>query len=152
MSTKPFWFFNTRTTILVSSKDSRDGVSVIEHRVPYGDSPPLHIHRTEDEIFHILEGDFRVHVQGAEHRFGPGDIFVAPQGVPHTYRAESPAGGRMLTITAHGEFEGFVRAVGRPAQGPGLPEPAGAPTPEALQALVALASQHGIDLIGPPLA
>jgi uncharacterized cupin superfamily protein len=32
---------------------------VLEHRVPHGDSPPLHVHRNEDEVFHVLEGELR---------------------------------------------------------------------------------------------
>ena len=27
----------------------------MESLAPHGDSPPLHVHQTEDEIFHVLE-------------------------------------------------------------------------------------------------
>ena len=47
----------------------------------------------------------------------PGAIVLAPKGVPHTYRVESPQGGRCLTVTVHGDFERFVRAMSRPASG-----------------------------------
>lgn len=151
MSANPLWFLNTLVTIRVSASDGGDGVSIIEHRVPQGDSPPLHIHRTEDEIFHILEGEFRVRVQDRERRAGPGDILLAPKGIPHTYRAESPEGGRFLTITARGDMERFVRSMGRPAECPELPEPAGPPSPEAVQALTTTAARYGIDIVGPPL-
>lgn len=151
MSTTQLWFLNSLVTIRVSQSDGQDGVSMLEHRVPQGDSPPLHLHRTEDEIFHILEGQFRVKVQDQEHRAGPGDILLAPKGIPHTYRAESPEGGRFLTVTVHGDFERFVLAMSRPAQRPGLPEPGGKPSPEAIQSLTAVAAQHGIEIVGPPL-
>jgi quercetin dioxygenase-like cupin family protein len=151
MSTNQIWFLNTFVTIRVSQADGQDGVSVLEHQVPAGDSPPLHSHRTEDEIFHILEGEFRMKVKDQEQRVGPGATFLAAKGVPHTYRAESPQGGRFLTVTARGDFERFVRALGRPAQRPGLPERAAAPSPEAIQALSKVAAQYGIDLVGPPL-
>jgi hypothetical protein len=39
----------------------------------------------------------------------------------------------------------------RPAERLELPEPAGAPTPEAIQALTDAAAQCGIELVGPPL-
>lgn len=151
MSTTQLWFLDTFVTIRLSESDGEDGVSVLEFRVPHGDSPPLHVHRTEDEIFHILEGEFRVMVRGEERRVGPGSVMLAPKGVPHTYRAESPQGGRFLTVTVHGDFERFVRALGRPAERPGLPEAAGAPSPEAIQALTKAAAQHGIEIVGPPL-
>lgn len=87
-----------------------------------------------------------------EHRAGPGTLMLAPKGVPHTYRAESPHGGRFLTVTVHGDFERFVRGLGRPDGRPELPEPAGAPTPEAIEALTMAAAQHGIEIVGPPLS
>lgn len=151
MNPTHYWFLNTSVTLRVSRSDGQDGVSVLEHHVPEGDSPPLHIHHTEDEIFHILEGEFRVKVQDQEHRVGPGATLLAPKGVAHTYRALSPAGGRFLTVTAHGDFEGFVRAMGRPALHPGLPELAGPPPPEAIQALASAAAEYGIEIVGPPL-
>src|SRR5262245_51538540 len=131
--------------------DGKDGISVLEHRVPYGFSPPLHIHRTEDEVLHVVDGDFRVKIQDQEHRLAAGDVLLAPKGVPHTYRVESTKGGLCLTITVRGDFERFVRAVSRPAQRPELPEPAGPPSAEAIAVLEAAAAKHGIELVGPPL-
>lgn len=151
MNSKQLWFLNSLVTIRVSASDGHDGVSIIEHRVPQGDSPPLHLHRTEDEIFHVLEGDFRFRVQDREQRAGPGDILLAPKGIPHTYRVESAAGGRFLTVTVRGDFERFLRSMGRPAQRPALREPVGAPSPEAVTALTTTAAQFGIEIVGPPL-
>src|SRR5690242_15640884 len=42
------WFLNTLITIPVAHADGEDGVSVIESLAPRGDSPPLHVHRSED--------------------------------------------------------------------------------------------------------
>jgi hypothetical protein len=119
--------------------------------MPYVSSPPLHLHRTEDEVFHVLEGEFRVKLRDEEHRVGPGEILVAPKGVPHTYRVESAQGGRCLTITVRGDFERFVRAMSRPAQRPGLPVPAGPPSADDIAALKATAAQYGIEIVGPRL-
>lgn len=152
MNTHPFWFMNSLVTVRVSSADGQDGISIIEHHVQPGDSPPLHLHHTEDEIFHVLEGEFRIRLGDREQRAFPGDILLAPKGIPHTYRAESPTGGRFLTITAKGDFERFVRSLGRPAARAERPEPAGAPTPEAIEALTAAAARHGIEMVGPPLS
>ena len=151
ITTNRLWFQNSLVTIRVSTSDGQDGLSVLEHWVPHGFSPPLHLHRTEDEVFHVLEGEFRVRVKDQEHRLGPGDVLLGPKGVPHTYRIESAQGGRCVTITARGDFERFVRAVSRPAARPELPEPAGPPSPDALQALKAAAAKYGIELVGPPL-
>jgi uncharacterized cupin superfamily protein len=122
------WFQNSLVTIRVSMSDGQDGISVLEHRVPHGFSPPLHLHRTEDEVLNVLEGEFRMKVNGQEQRLGAGDVLLVPKGVPHTYRVESVQGGRCLTITARGDFERFVRAVSRPAERSELPEPSGPPS------------------------
>jgi uncharacterized cupin superfamily protein len=151
MNTNQLWFQNSLVTIRVSASDGQDGISILEHLVPYGFSPPLHLHRTEDEVFHVLEGEFRVKLKDQEHRLGAGDVLLAPKGVPHTYRVESAQGGRCFAITARGDFERFVRAVSRPAERPELPPPAGPPSADAVQALKAAAAKHGIELVGPPL-
>jgi mannose-6-phosphate isomerase-like protein (cupin superfamily) len=151
VSANQLWFLDSLVTIRVSTSDSPDGISVLEHRMPYGSSAPVHLHRTEDELFHILEGEYRVKVQDQEQRVGPGAILLAPKGVPHTYRVESRQGGRCLTITVQGDFERFVRAVSRPAERPELPPPAGPPSADAIEKLKAVAAKFGIELVGPPL-
>ncbi|MCC6887827.1 MAG: cupin domain-containing protein [Hyphomicrobiales bacterium] len=113
---RDLWFRDTRVMIRVSHGDGTDHISVLEHWAPMGDSPPLHLHRNEDEIFHLLEGEFRFRVGEKEQRFVAGETFIAPKGTPHTYRIESVAGGHWLTVTSGRDFEDFVRAFCRPAE------------------------------------
>jgi quercetin dioxygenase-like cupin family protein len=150
-SANQLWFLDSLVTIRVSTSEGPDGLSVLEHRMPHGSSPPFHLHRTEDELFHILEGEYRLKIRDQEQRVGPGTILLLPQGVPHTYRVESPQGGRCLTVTVRGDFERFVRAISRPAERPELPPPAGLPSDDAMQALRATAAKYGIEFVGPPL-
>ena len=145
------WFLGQLVTVRVSTSDGKDGISVLEHRIPHGFSPPLHLHRTEDEVFHVLEGEFRIKVQDKEQRLVAGDSIFTPKGVPHTYRVESLDGGRGLAITARGDFERFVRAVSQPAERPELPKPSGPPSPEVIQVLKDTAAKFGIEFVGPPL-
>ena len=145
------WFQNSLVTIRVSTADGPDGLSVLEHRVPHGFSPPLHLHRNEDEVLHVLAGEFRMRVKDEERCLGAGDILLVPKGVPHTYRVQSSPEGHILSITGRGDFERFVRAVSRPAERADLPPPAGPPASEALAAFKAAAIRYGIELVGPPL-
>ena len=88
----------------------------------------------------------------ASSRVTAGQTVIATKGVAHTYRVESLAGARWLTVTCGEDFERFVRAFSRPAERDGLPEPAGPPTPEQAQELARACAQYGIEIVGPPLS
>ncbi len=143
-------FLDTHVVVHVAHEEG-DGVSVLESRAPFGDSPPLHVHHTEDETFFVLEGELLLAVGDEELRLGPGRCARAPRGVPHTYRVESAAGARWLVVTGSGDFERFVRSLSQPAEADELPERSAPPTPEQAAGLAAAASAHGIELVGPPL-
>ena len=140
------WFLNTLVTVGVSNEQGGDGISVLESLAPHGDSPPLHVHHDEDEVFHILEGELRFRVGDDELRAGPGETLLAPKGVPHTYRVESDE-AHWLVITTPAGFDGFVRAVADVAPAEELP-PAGRPVDPA--AMADAAARFGIELLGPP--
>jgi quercetin dioxygenase-like cupin family protein len=150
-STEQLWFLNTLHTVRVRHDEGEDGISVMETLAPHGDSPPLHVHQTEDETFHVLEGELRVRAGDTEVKIGAGETILAPKGVPHTYRVESREAARWLVITRRGDFERFVHALSRPAERPELPAAQGPLTPEQANALAAAAHEHGIELVGPPL-
>lgn len=144
------WFLDTLVRIRMSHRDGTDRISVLEHAARRGDSPPLHVHVNEDEVFHILEGDFRFRLGSDERKGQAGDTVLAPKGVPHTYLVESNR-GRWLTVTANEQFEEFVRAMARKADAKDLPPAGGPPTPQAIEALTAMAKKFGIEIVGPPM-
>lgn len=145
------YFLDSIVDVRVASEDGSDGIAVLEFHAPGGSAPPLHVHRNEDEIFYLMEGRFRFLVDGEESGHEAGEFLVAPKGVPHTYRVESSAGGRFLTITRQGDFERFVRAFSRPAEPDATLAPTAPPTPEEVQALTEAAAKYAIDIVGPPL-
>ena len=144
------WFLDTLVTIHVARADGADGITVLESLARHGDSPPLHVHHSEDEVFHVIAGELRLRVADDDLRLGPGETLLTPKGVPHTYRVESQQ-ARWLTVTIRGGFEGLVRSLARPAATSELPAPSGPPTPEQADALAAACLEHGIELVGPPL-
>ena len=145
------WFLNTLVKIRVPNTGGRDGITIMEHRAPMGDSPPLHVHRNQDEGFVVLDGEIRVNLDGREIVARKESILLAPKGIPHSYKVISPAGARFLTITRGPDFEGLVRFLGRPAERDELPAPSGPPSPEQAAKLAETCAKFGIDLVGPPL-
>jgi Cupin domain len=52
--------------------------------------PYLHIHRSDDEAWHVLEGSLRFTFEDAEVDAPPGTTVFVPAGSPHTYRVIEP--------------------------------------------------------------
>ena len=147
--TKDLWFLDTLVRLQVSHGDDADGISLIDSRARRGDSPPLHV-QGEGEVFCVLEGEMTVRIADVDHHVGAGETCLVGGGVAHTYRVDSEE-SRCLAITTHGQFEGLVRALGRPATGAELPTPSGPPGPQQMETLVATAREHGIEIVGPPM-
>ncbi len=145
-------FLDTVVTLHVRHNEGAGGVSILESWAVYGDSPPLHVHRTEDESFYVLEGTLRLNVAGEDLVLSTGESGLVPMGVPHTFRVESEEGARWLVITSQGDFERFVLALSSPAEEGAAPSSSGPPTEEQQHTLATVAAAHGIDLVGPPLA
>lgn len=143
------WFMNGRIQFHVSRDDNADGISVVEHTLPHGFGPPLHVHHDEDEIFHVIAGELKFRCGDKINVGLPGDVVCLPRGVPHGFRVMSPEGARVLTVT-RGGFEAMLRQAARPADHGGLPDDL-PPTVEQQQALAAMCAANGIDLIGPPI-
>lgn len=144
---EPLWFLRNRVTVRVASDRTDGRMAVVEFGGPQGDQPPLHVHHRDEEGFCVLEGRLRLWIGPEVHDAGAGDFLLAPRGIPHTYRVQSEEGARWLVVTSPGGFDRFVSAFGEPAGGPGLPEPAGPPDVERLNAL---AAECGIEILGPP--
>ncbi len=149
-TTEMVWFLDTLVWLHVGADRGGDGISLIESLAPHGDSPPLHVHHREDELFYVLDGEFHFRVGEADVRKRSGEALLIPKGTPHTYRVTSES-GRWLVVTTAGDFERLVRATCRPAPSAVLPEPAGPPTPERAEALASAALAHQIEIVGPPM-
>ena len=47
--------------------------------------PPLHIHKNQDEIFYVANGEFLIQLDDLVHKVSSGDTVFIPRGTPHTY-------------------------------------------------------------------
>jgi quercetin dioxygenase-like cupin family protein len=130
-------FLGTRCRTLVAGEETGGAFALLDMiDVPAQQMPPLHLHRAEDEGFYVTEGEATFFLPGREVTLKPGDFFLAPRGVPHTYRA-GPEGARWLVAVTPAGFERFVADVAALAE----------QTPEAL---TAVAARYGIEILGPP--
>jgi quercetin dioxygenase-like cupin family protein len=113
----------------------------VEITVRFGQMPPLHVHE-EDEELRVLDGRLTVFAGGRRVELAPGESWVSPGGIPHTYRAESSS-VRLVASTpvrAVGHYEDFLRAVAEPS----------AMSPEDEANLAVLAEANGITVLAEP--
>lgn len=100
-------WLGSQYTITVGREDSGGIVGVFEGTVPAGEGPPVHIHHNEDEVIHVLEGEYEFWLDGATFRRRPGASVFLPRGVPHTFRVTGKTPGRNLAVLTPGGFETF---------------------------------------------
>jgi len=142
------WFMGMLATIKASNEGTGGRVAVIEHRGPYNSGSPLHVHHREDEWFYILEGELTIWVGGQVVRAPQGSFVFGPKDTPHTFTVSGPEGARFLLVTEPAGFEGFMRSGAEPANA--LTLPAAPSGPSDLERLGALATEYGIEILGPP--
>ena len=142
------WWLGSLTTIKATGKHTGGRYTLVEVLEPEGMDGPLHVHHREDEGFWILEGELTFQIGEDTLKAGPGSFVFGPKGVPHSYRVDSgPA--KILYILTPAGFEEFIYASSEPAGSLTLPPLAEGPPDEAeMESLVALARQHGAEILG----
>lgn len=142
------WFLDTLMVVRHAPTPSAP-FSLFDSTARPGNAVPLHRHLDEEEVFTVLEGELTLTVGEDEVVLGPGASAVAPRALPHRYVVTSGEDARWLVLTAPGRFDAFVRELSAPAEAEVLPPaPDGPPTPEQVERLVAVAAQHGIEILG----
>src|SRR3954452_22454926 len=120
--TQPLWFIDHLVDIHVNGCTSVGALALLDERGRRGNTPPLHVHRRDDETFYVLEGELTLFVGAESVALGPGHAALAPRDVPHAYRVESEE-AHWLVISTPAGFDAFVREVAEPAPAEELPPP-----------------------------
>lgn len=132
-------WIGTTYSITVTKTDSAGTVGVFEAVVPAGEGPPLHVHYNEDEVIHVVEGEYEFWLDGKTMRRGPGHSMFLPRGVPHTFRVASATPGRSVGIVTPGGFENFfVEMATRSLR-----------IPTDLPEIASIGSNYGLEFLGP---
>lgn len=145
-----FHFLNHVATVKVAGEGSRS-MSVVEFNAPKGFGPPLHVHRDEDELFILLEGELAFITGDDRFEHGPGAVAYLPHSKPHTFQVLSDT-ARLINVTSSNttipRFDEMVAALGVPTDSPAMPEP----LPIDPGRVAEICAVHGIDIVGPPPA
>src|ERR1700710_2780444 len=79
------WFYGGGVHIWKATADETAGAFLLfEDRMDAGKVTPLHTH-PPDETIALLPGEIVMHLDGSDHRMGPGGVALAPRAVPHAF-------------------------------------------------------------------
>lgn len=141
---KLLWAGRTIFDVVLGGDQTGGAVALLDQWGERGDVTPMHIHRSEAEIFYVIEGGIAAWFGDDVHELEAGGAVYLPPGKPHAFGIRSDR-ARLITITAPAGFAAFVADAGVPFEGD---QPA---TWEFdVGRIVQAAPAHGIDIVGPP--
>jgi mannose-6-phosphate isomerase-like protein (cupin superfamily) len=112
--------------------------SLLEAAEPPNFGPPMHIHHDCSEAFYVLEGEYRIFIEDAEHRCPAGSFILIPGGLRHGFRVgDTPS--RKLNLYVPAEMVGYFNDLSA-AMAKGNADPAN---------LDDIARRHGMEVVGP---
>jgi quercetin dioxygenase-like cupin family protein len=116
---KKFTISGQAVRVLMHSAQSESGCFCFEQSTPPGFGVPPHMHSREDEIAHILEGQFEIRLGDETFMAGPGDTLNFARGTLHGFTNVGSGIGRTTwTVTPGAAFEAFFEAVSNFPPGP----------------------------------
>jgi quercetin dioxygenase-like cupin family protein len=126
-----YWWLGSLTLNKVTRASTDGNLDIVDHRVPAGYAPPPHIHRDQDEIFYVIDGQFAVRCGDDHWQAGPGSLVFLPRGVAHGFTLSDDAPGRTLLINAPAGFADLISELGQSTTELVIPGPDVAmPSPE----------------------
>jgi quercetin dioxygenase-like cupin family protein len=92
--------FDIDFTVKASEIQEGSGAAFMEYVTKKGEEPPPHTHKTEDEMFYVLEG--RITFQCGEETFDveKGGFIFLPRGITHSYTIRSEEPVRLIVVTS----------------------------------------------------
>jgi quercetin dioxygenase-like cupin family protein len=110
------WTYRFGVDFVVKASEVQEGsgVAFLEYVTRKGEEPSSHTHKTEDEIFYILEGAVTFQCGGETFSVKKGGFIFLPRGIEHSYTILNDDPVRMIVVTApvrekvKGGWGGFV--------------------------------------------
>ena len=137
------WYNGSLMTLLATGEETQGKFALIEAVSRKGNDPPPHIHRREEEIFYVLEGEVVFSVGDRTIKGMPGTMIFLPRDVRHSFTIESEH-ARMLLLVAPAGLERWFKEFSEPAQAMTLP-PANEPGYQDVQRMLEAASRYGLE-------
>jgi mannose-6-phosphate isomerase-like protein (cupin superfamily) len=133
--------FGGSVTIKAHTRNTNGSLTVLEFVHPPKAGPALHTHLREDEVWYVLEGEYRVKAGDAMFRLSAGGMAFGPRGTPHGFQNVGDTPGRLLVIATPSGVERWFEQCAELL-----------PDRLDMEALAAITDANWAELVGPPLA
>jgi quercetin dioxygenase-like cupin family protein len=124
----------------ISGSDTDGELAVFEQTgyTAFG-GPPLHLHKLQDEWFHVLEGEYLFQLGEEKFQMKQGDMIFLPRNVQHGFVQLTENARVIVSFLPAGKIESFFRATDK-WQSP--------PSQEEIKRVI---EEHDMLITGPPL-
>lgn len=126
--------------VLTHTRNTHGSLTVLELVISPKNGPALHVHHREDEVWYVLEGEFRFKAGSEMFRVSAGGLAFGPRGTPHGFQNVGESPGRLLVITAPSGAERLFEDYAGLLPGPVSPE-----------MLASVARANWVEFVGPQL-
>jgi quercetin dioxygenase-like cupin family protein len=92
--------FGIDFTVKASEVHDGNGAAFMEYVTRKGEEPPSHTHRTEDEMFYVLEGSITFQCGEEAFDLEKGGFIFLPRGIRHSYTIRSEEPVRLIVVTS----------------------------------------------------
>jgi len=133
--------YNIKNGLLkVSGQDTLGQFSLFEMKNDDGPKagPPLHIHKYQDEVFQVIEGEFLFQVGDKKIEANSGDIVFGPRNIPHTFYQKSKSAHIFFSYNPAGKMENIMKVINQLI--PNNPEK-----------FAKVCAQNDVPFVGPPM-
>jgi mannose-6-phosphate isomerase-like protein (cupin superfamily) len=127
-------------TVKADTRTTNGSLTVLEFVIGPKQGPALHTHLRDDELWYVIEGEFRFKTGDAILQASTGGMAFGPRGTPHCFQNIGDTPGRLLVITTPSGLERFFEQFAEMLPGPGVPEK-----------LAAVGRANWIEFVGPPV-
>ena len=127
-------------TVKADTEKTNGSLTVIEFVIGPKQGPALHAHLREDELWYVIEGEFRFKAGDAMLQASTGGMAFGPRGTPHCFQNIGDTPGRLLVITTPSGLERFFEQFAELLPGP-----------VDRDRLAAVGHANWVEFVGPPV-
>lgn len=126
--------------VILASEDTGGKYALIENCNPLGVGIPLHLHRNEDETFHVLEGQVEFQIGVETIQAIAGTTIYLPRNTPHAFTIVGETPAKMLIMLMPAGLEKYFEELSQ------LPSD----KPPNMEIVMDISARYGIELLSHP--